>query len=394
LKRILLTGLALVALGTIFIASIVFTYRSGFGASAQGERLARMQASPQWVDDAFENPQPLWLETSATVMMRAYWNKSDFAVPAESTVIPVVEDLADHLDALEPDGLRVTWLGHSTMLVEFGNTVILTDPVWSERTSPIPWLGPERWYAPPVGLDALPELDAIVLSHDHYDHLDEPTIRAFADSLVPIYAPLGLGAHLERWGIAADRIHELDWWDTADVGPLTLTCTPSRHASGRTGLDYNATLWAGWAMRSPDHNVYFSGDTGLFDGLQEIGERLGPFDLTMIEVGAYDAMWPDWHLGPEQAVLAHQWVQGDVMLPVHWGLFDLALHSWTEPIVRTWIAAEVANVQLAMPPPGGSFTLDAPFPTEHWWNIYVPTRSAAEAPVVATNANGAPPRTE
>ncbi len=393
-RRLALAALILALVGAGFVTTVAAVYRSGFGARAEGERLARMQSSPQWTGEAFENPQPLWLETSLTAMLRAYWNKSAHAVPDEDRPLPVIHDLAQASEPLAEDGLRITWLGHSTMLIELGDTVLLTDPVWGERTSPIPWLGPERWYAPPVALDALPELDAIVLSHDHYDHLDEPTMRAFAESTVPIFAPLGLGAHLELWGIPPDRIHELDWWESAPVGPVTLTCTPSRHASGRIGLDYNATLWAGWAMQSAEHRVFFSGDTGLFDGLQEIGERLGPFDVTMIEVGAYDAMWPDWHLGPEQAVIAHQWVRGEVMLPVHWGLFDLALHSWTEPIQRTAAAAATAGVQLVTPPPGGSFTLGDTLPDARWWPSSVPWRSAAEAPVVATDTNGAPARVD
>jgi L-ascorbate metabolism protein UlaG (beta-lactamase superfamily) len=209
---------------------------------------------------------------------------------------------------------------------------------------------------------------------------------------VPFFVPLGVGAHLAHWGVPEAQIHELDWWASVAVGPVQVTCTPARHASGRTGLDYNATLWAGWALRSAAHNVFFSGDTGLFDGLKTIGERLGPFDVTMIEVGAYDALWPDWHLGPEQAVLAHTWVDGEVLLPIHWGLFDLALHGWTAPIERTLAAAEAAGVRTALPRPGASFTVGQPLPLDPWWPRDVPWRTAAEAPVIATDANGAPPR--
>jgi L-ascorbate metabolism protein UlaG (beta-lactamase superfamily) len=244
-------------------------------------------------------------------------------------------------------------------------------------------VGPDRWYPPPLPLDQLPEVDAVLISHDHYDHLDTPTIEALAKRDTTFIAPLGVGAHLELWGVPPERIVELDWWEDTKLGALTVTCTPARHASGRGLFDQNRTLWAGYALRSDKHRVFFSGDTGLFPAMKTIGDKLGPFDLTMIEVGAYDKAWPDWHIGPEQAIRAHGWLRGKVLLPIHWGLFDLAAHGWTEPIERVLVAAEAANVSVVSPRPGGSFEPSAPPTQERWWPE-VPWETAEQHPIVST----------
>jgi L-ascorbate metabolism protein UlaG (beta-lactamase superfamily) len=272
------------------------------------------------------------------------------------------------------------------MYVEIDGARVLTDPVWTERVSPVDGVGPTRWYKPLVALDALPKPDAILISHDHYDHLDFPTIRAMKDWPVKFLVPLGVGAHLEYWGVPADKIVEMDWWEHTRIGPLEITCTPARHASGRAPWDQNATLWAGWAIASDKHRVYYSGDTGLFPGMKDIGERLGPFDLTMIETGQYDKAWPDWHIGPEQAVTAHRLVRGRAMLPVHWALLALAYHAWTEPIERVVRAAKKANVTLFTPPPGHSIEPDksddaSAHPT--WWP-QVRIKTAEEDPIVSS----------
>jgi L-ascorbate metabolism protein UlaG (beta-lactamase superfamily) len=277
-------------------------------------------------------------------------------------------------------GLRVTWLGHSTLLLELDGARVLIDPVWGERASPFTFAGPRRFFAPPLPIEQLPWVDAIVLSHDHYDHLDLPTVKALASRGERWIVPLGVGAHLRAWGIAPARITELDWWDSTAAGALTITATPARHFSGRSLDDRDRTLWAGWALRGPRHRVFYSGDTALHEEFDDIGERLGPFDLTLIESGAYNPMWADVHLGPEQAVLAHRLVRGDVMLPVHWGMFDLALHGWTEPMERVVVAAERAGVRVASPRPGGMVEPARVTGVERWWPT-VPWETAAEAPV-------------
>jgi L-ascorbate metabolism protein UlaG (beta-lactamase superfamily) len=232
-----------------------------------------------------------------------------------------------------------------------------------------------------------------VISHDHYDHLDRPTVVALAALMraqgwgTRFIVPLGVGAHLEYWGIPAARIVELDWWERAEVGGgLTVTCTPARHASGRMLIDKDATLWAGYALVGPGHRAFFSGDTGLFPAMRDIGARLGPFDVTMIESGQYNRAWPDWHIGPEQAVTAHGMLRGQVMIPVHWGLLTLAYHAWTEPVERVLAAAARTGARVETPRPGLSVEPGVPPPPERWWP-QVPWQTAAEAPIVSTRMN-------
>lgn len=370
-----LSGLAL----AVFALVLVVDGWRAFGKAAEGARLARMQASPQYGDGGFVNPQPLY--NDFWLGLRAFVDGSAYATP--STAIPVVALDRSRFSTPPSSGLRVTWLGHSTMVLEIDGRIVLTDPVWGERTSPVDWLGPARWYAPPLALDQLPPLDAVVISHDHYDHLDEPTITALKDWDTTFVVPLGVAAHLVYWGVPESRIVELDWWQHHAIGELEITATPARHASGRTLLDKDDTLWAGYAIAGGRHRVYFSGDTGLFPGMIDIGARLGPFDLTMIEVGAYGAGWPDWHLGPEQAVVAHRLVRGTVLLPVHWGLFDLAAHGWTEPIERVRAAAGVHGIDYVSPRPGEGVEPARAGEPEQWWPS-VPWKTAAEDPIVAT----------
>ena len=353
------------------------------GARARGARRERVERSPEWTGRQFENPQPL---------INYFWGFVVTAFSADANVVPktqppYVQVEPGRFATPPPSGLRVTWFGHSSLLLEIDGHRFLMDPMWSERVGPVGWAGPKRWYPPPIALGDLPKLDAVIISHDHYDHLDYATVKALAATGVKFIAPLGVGAHLAHWGVAEDKIVELDWWQETALGDLRVVASPARHASGRTLIfDNDATLWAGYALVGPKHRVYFSGDTGLFPGLTEIGKRLGPFDLTMIEVGQYDAAWPDWHSGPEQAVRAHQMVGGRVMLPIHWGLFALASHGWTEPIERTLVAAQKSGVVVLTPRPGESVDPTAPPAVNRWWPS-LPWKTAEQAPIVADQMN-------
>jgi L-ascorbate metabolism protein UlaG (beta-lactamase superfamily) len=248
-------------------------------------------------------------------------------------------------------GLRVTWLGHSTVLIEIDGMRVLTDPVWGPRASPFRLTGPKRFQSVPVALREMPRVDLVVISHDHYDHLDYPTIRALAKSDVPFVTSLGVGAHLEAWGIGSERITELDWWESHNLprGGVQVTAAPSQHFSGRTVKTRNTTLWSSFVVRTERHCVFFSGDTGLTTEYTKIRERLGPFDLVMLEVGAWNPAWGDMHLGPENALKAAALLGGRVFLPVHWGTFRLAMHAWDQPAEVLLELAPKSSVPLVMP---------------------------------------------
>jgi L-ascorbate metabolism protein UlaG (beta-lactamase superfamily) len=377
MRKLKTSALAIAVLVVVIGVAAWASACASTGAVATGARRERVESSPQWKNGSFSNKLSR-VDGPADEMMRQWiFGGSEHREPA--TVLPVESRTRAEYDTPPESGLRITWLGHSTLLVEIDGVRVLVDPVFSERASPFSFAGPKRWYAPPLPLAELPDIDVIVISHDHYDHLDADFVRAMASSKVRFAVPLGIGAHLESWGIAFDRIDELDWWEETTVGAITLTSTPARHFSGRWIDDSGQTLWCGWAMRGPTHRAYYSGDTAMFDGFVDVGEKLGPFDVTMLEAGAYDRLWADVHLGPEQAVRAHELVKGSVFIPVHWGLFDLALHGWTEPIERVVVAAERAGVRIASPKPGERIEPARVGDVVRWWPE-VPWKTVDEAP--------------
>lgn len=374
-------------IGAIVVMVLVSGCTS-FGKTPDGAHLERIQHSPQWSEDKFHNRHPMWIDTS-NVFLRSLFESYDNVSP--TAPIPRVTDTLFINPPLT--GLRITWLGHSFMLVEIDGSTLLIDPVWSERSSPFAWIGPKRWYEAPLALEDLPAIDSVLISHDHYDHLDHASIVKMKNWDTRFVVPLGVGAHLQHWGIAPTRITELDWWDKINVNGIDIVATPSRHASGRLSPNSDLTLWAGFAMIGLQHRVYYSGDTGFFPELSEIGERLGPFDVTMMDAGQYNADWPDWHLGPEHAVQAHQLVKGNILMPVHWGLFELALHSWTEPIERVQAAARCFDIPVLMPKPGQSVE-----PLQHpqltpWWP-QLPWQTAQQYPILATQDGNPEERVE
>ena len=374
-----------IALGVLaaLAAAVVATLAGcqSFGERASGERLARMRQSPEWHYERFQNPQPMWNDLR-DALLHVLAGGPDVEPTAP---VPVAHTDAAALAAAPASGLRVTWFGHSAMLLEVDGVRLLTDPIWSERASPVEWAGPRRWYPPTIALAQLPTIDAVLISHDHYDHLDTATIFAMRSWKNVFIVPLGVGAHLARWGIPPERIVELDWWQSTRVGALAVTLTPARHASGRLNAQGDLTLWGGFALVGEHHRVYYSGDTGLFDAMAEIGRRFGPFDVAMIEAGQYDADWPDWHLGPEQAVASAQRVRAGALIPVHWGLFKLAHHGWTEPVERVLAAARCTDVPVLTPRPGQSIEPTAlrPGDSQRWWP-QARWATAAQRPIVAT----------
>lgn len=368
---------------TSLLASIpLLTAWTAMGKRPTQERQRAWSASKNFVADRqkFINPLPVVDPPMGPVLID--WIRGGQNTVPENPP-PVAADIEATLARAPMDGLRVTWMGHSTALIELDGIRVLTDPVWGERTSPWQSVGPKRFHRPPIDIEALPELDAVVISHDHYDHLDATTIPQLIERTPVFLVPLGVGAHLEHWGVPSSKIVELDWWDEHEIAGVRVVATPARHFSGRAVTDRDATLWASWSVAGPRHRVFFSGDTGMFPGFSEIGERLGPFDVAMIESGAYNRQWADVHLGPEQALQAFIDLRGQLMMPIHWGTFDLALHAWTEPVERILAGAAEKGIAVAVPRAGESVEPSNPPELVRWWPE-IPWQSANEHPVVSS----------
>jgi L-ascorbate metabolism protein UlaG (beta-lactamase superfamily) len=332
-----------------------------------GLRLERARASKQFDGQGFQNASGPWSLPmgQALPMMPEFF----FGGARRRPKVPL--PMARPHEAWQRPsrtGLRVTWLGHSTVLLELDGYRVLTDPVFGERASPVSFAGPRRFHPTPAALAELPPLDAVLLSHDHYDHLCASTFAALARMPgIPIITSLGVGAHLESLGVASERIHELDWGESASVRGLRFTATPCQHFSGRGLGDRNATLWSSWVLEGERHKVFFSGDTGWSEQFRETGARHGPFDLVLLEIGAYHPSFDAIHLGPENALRVLEMLGGGTLLPVHWGTFDLALHGWDEPAETLVRLAAEQRVRVITPALGlvtEPSELEGPTP---WW---------------------------
>ncbi|MER7751896.1 MBL fold metallo-hydrolase [Kitasatospora sp. NPDC097643] len=341
---------------------------AAFGRRPDAEREERVRNSPQFRDGVFHNaPSTLARASAAPDIDRATVRRMLFEregrVPANP--VPTVRPA----DAPRPaaEGVEITWYGHASALVEIEGARVLLDPIWSERCSPAAHVGPKRLHPVPVELEELPQVDAVLISHDHYDHLDMATVKRLVRSQsAPFAVPLGIGGHLRRWGVPEHRIIELDWDETCTLGDLVLTLTSAHHFSGR-GLTRNTTLWGSWVIAGPTRKVFYTGDSGYFEGYARIGEQHGPFDAALVQIGAYDAAWADIHMTPEDAVLAHRDLQAGLLVPVHWCTFNLGLHPWAEPVERLLAEAKVQAVPLAVPRPGERVDVDNPPELDGWW---------------------------
>ena len=264
-------------------------------------------------------------------------------------------------------GLRITWMGHSSLLIEIDGKRVLTDPVWG-RASFVSWAGPKRFFDAPIALKDLPSLDAIIISHDHYDHLDSSVICQFVASSVRFICPLGVAEVLSKMGISKNRITELDWMDSTTIGKdCTITAVPARHFSGRGVVNRNESLWASFVIKGHTHNIFHGADSGWHPVFEEIGKAFGPFDLTTLEIGAYGEGWPDIHMGPDHATNAHLALNGKLMMPIHWGTFNLALHAWDEPVKRVQNYAREKGIDLVLPKPGEPTEINGTPHISRWW---------------------------
>jgi L-ascorbate metabolism protein UlaG (beta-lactamase superfamily) len=338
-------------------------------ATLTHQRLERARASKQFKDGRFHNTAEVSLSLkgpSLPVIGEFIFGGNARRPPAP---LPVESPLESWATPPAPKSLRVTWLGHSTMLLEIDGKRVLTDPVFGQRASPVSFAGARRFHPVPVTIEQLPPLDAVLLSHDHYDHLCASSIRTLAKMRVPIVTSLGVGAHLERLGFEPSLIHELDWWQehTIPGGELSFTATPAQHFSGRTLTDRNTTLWSSWVITTNNRRVFFSGDTGLTNEFVAVRERFAPFDMVMLEIGAWHPAWGDIHLGPTNALEAFRLLGGGTLMPVHWGTFDLALHAWDEPAETLVTLAESTGARVLTPMIGRPFVPAEVDRLAPWW---------------------------
>jgi L-ascorbate metabolism protein UlaG (beta-lactamase superfamily) len=380
-KRRIWRGLAAATGGLILLGCIAgYATTAGcaaFGSAARGERLERMQSSHRYAGGIFTNEEPTKLMSAGEtfkISREFFLGNDQMRVP--SCTLPMESNVAARLATAPRTGLRITWLGHSTTLIEIDGRTVLTDPMWSDRASPSVLVGPRRFHPPPLPLQQLPRIDAVLISHDHYDHLDMRSVRALAVRGATFHVALGVAAHLEGWGVAPERLVEHDWWQRHRLGGgVEVVSTPSRHFSGRGLFDRNETLWTSWVIVGPQHRVYFSGDTGQTAAFQTIREKLGPFDVAMLEIGQYHPSWGQIHLGPVGALDALKALGARFLLPVHWATFELGLHAWSEPAETLHTEAGRRGVSLVTPrlgepvePTAGG----AASPSTPWWRALPP----------------------
>lgn len=329
----------------------------------------RQRNSPQFYDGKFHNKiEGLY---DAGLAWRASFKEIFFGKRIDTSPgeegLPFTSFTGKDFYINSEESVRFSRLGHSTILLQIGNKVWLTDPVFSERVSPVRWIGPKRFHPAPINIGELPTIEGVLISHNHYDHLDHDSIVQLKDRVKHFYVPLGLGEKLVSWGIRLDKITELDWWENIQIGTVELVSTPAQHFSGRGFFDSEKTLWTSWVIRTEQHSVYISGDSGYFEGFKEIGEKYGPIDLAFLECGAYHESWRTMHMMPEDNLKAVKDLKGKVLVPIHNGTFNLAFHPWYEPMEKTAELALNEEVATMFPVMGQIIDIDSIPQTVQWW---------------------------
>lgn len=371
LKMTTITIISIILL--VIIVGAVFMYTSPqFGGKPTAEQKLVYAQTGHYEDGKFVNqipsPMDIGIKDMPSLLYKQFKN--------DPTRQPSTKFDVQKIDSLEieqkPDSItRLTWFGHSTFLLEIAGKIILLDPMFGDVPAPHPWLGKSRYSnGLPIEIEKLPQIDAIIMSHDHYDHLDYGSIMRLKAKTKEFYMPLGVGAHFRKWGVADEHIHELDWWDEIKLDSLTFICAPARHFSGRGMTDRAATLWGSWIIQSLDKKIYFSGDSGYAPHFKEIGDKYGPFDYAMMECGQYNEKWHSIHMMPEETIQAAIDVQAKITQPIHWGAFTLSLHSWTDPIERASKEAKVKGVELCTPEIGEAILIGSQYPAGRWWEKY------------------------
>ncbi len=337
-----------------------------FGAAPKGAHLEKIQNSENYKDKQFQNLIPTSMDMDAKGMLNIMYNMA-FKENARKPPKPLPVRFHNNSDQKADYSMKITWYGHSAILLEIDGKKILIDPMLGNAASPVSFTTKRFDYKIPIDLESIPMVDAVILSHDHYDHLDYPSIMKLKDRVGHFYTALGVGSHLQKWGVDASNITELDWWEKAKLDNLELVATPARHFSGRGLGDRNKTLWASWVIIGEKERIYFSGDSGYGPHFKEIGDQYGPFDFAMMECGQYNERWEAIHMMPEQTIQASLDVQSKVMMPIHWSAFNLALHSWTDPVERAVKAAKTHEVNIITPQIGLRFSPGDAQLHEFWW---------------------------
>lgn len=366
----MLALVALLTLVTVFYLIFV-SYYPTFGGDISKERQQQYINSPQFKEGTFVNekagiPKDPSFSEIVTIARKFFFTEVENGSPKDNIAVQKVTPpmLAQHQD--DP---KLIWFGHSAFLLQIAGKNILIDPMLSEVPAPHPLLGSKRFTKDlPIAIEQFPKIDALLISHDHYDHLDYSSIKKLKDKVETYFVPLGVGVHLEAWGIAPNQIKEMDWWQETTFKDLKLACTPAQHFSGRKFTNGQSTLWSSWVIASNKTSIYFSGDGGYGPHFKQIGEQYGPFDLALMECGQYNKMWPDIHMFPEETAQAGLDVKAKAMMPIHWGAFKLALHSWTDPIERVTIKAQELQLPLVTPKIGAPVFINK-LPKQHspWW---------------------------
>ncbi len=367
-RMILVLGIIITVL--IITVILFINFSPAFGGDISKEQQLEYTKSENFKKDVFVNKKKVDLDASLgkilSMSRKFFFEKVPNGRPENDILVQRI-DSTNIAEYHSPT--RLIWFGHSAFLLQIQDKIILIDPMFGDVPAPHPWLGGKRFSKGlPIVVDKLPKIDAVIISHDHYDHLDYESIKKLKDKVDMFYTPLGVGVHLIAWGVEPDRIVELDWWQEINYDNLTFKCTPARHFSGRKFSNRQSTLWSSWIIQSETENIFFSGDSGYGPHFKEIGEKYGPFDFAMMECGQYNKMWPDVHMFPEETAQAGLDVQAKHIMPIHWGAFKLAMHSWKDPVERVIRKAKELNIPVITPKIGEPFFIKNNEELDNnWW---------------------------
>lgn len=359
-------------IGLIIIVSVLFlNFNPQFGKSPSREQKNEYQKYSNFKKGHFVNESPSPMDIEYGKVLREFMKKAPERSPAKNILTRKIDPAS--IANLGSETTRLTWFGHSTFLLELDGKKILIDPMFGNSPSPLPWLGTKRYSEElPIKIDQLPFIDAVIISHDHYDHLDYGSIQKLKDKVGQYFVPIAVGNHLAKWGISKDKIRELYWWEETEFKGVELVCCPARHFSGRGLFDRTTTLWSSWVIKGKKDNIYFSGDSGYDKHFEKIGDKYGPFDISLLECGQYNTDWKYIHMMPEETAKAGKDLRSEWIMPIHWGAFTLALHSWTDPVERVLSKAKELDIRVATPEIGEPMIIGSEtYPTNDWWMKYL-----------------------